>query len=77
MTIDEIESMLLTMQELQANKVLALARRLNPKLTLEDVKNPHDFPELADCDWHYEDGVLAGIESVLAALRARSRGGPG
>jgi hypothetical protein len=39
-------------------------------VSLEDIKNPHDFPELDDVDWHYEDGVLTGIESVLAALRA-------
>ncbi len=57
-------------EDLQREKVLALARRLNPKLTLEDVQNPHDFPELDDPDWHYEDGVLAGIQTVRAALRA-------
>jgi (2Fe-2S) ferredoxin len=58
-------------EELQRDKVLALARRLKPGLTLEDVQNPHDFPELDDCDWHYEDGVLTGIQTVRAALRAR------
>ena len=43
-------------------------------LTLEDVRNPHDFPELGDPDWHYEDGVLTGIQSVRTALRARAAG---
>jgi hypothetical protein len=41
---------------------------------LEDVErlqNPHDFPELDDPDWHYEDGVLTGIQAARAALRAR------
>jgi len=52
-----------------------LARRLRPGLTLEDVANPHDFPELADPDWQYEDGLLAGVQSVLAAVRARRREG--
>jgi len=51
-----------------------LARRLKPGLTLEDVRNPHDFPELGDPDWHYEDGVLTGIQSVRTALRACARG---
>jgi len=37
------------------------------------VRNPHDFPELLDPDWQYEDGILTGIQSVLAALRARIR----
>lgn len=67
-----------TLEELQRKKVLDLARRLKPGLTLEDVQNPHDFPELDDPDWHYADGVLAGIASVksaLAALLARTRGG--
>jgi hypothetical protein len=55
--------------------VLDLARRLRPGLTFEDVQNPHDFPELDDADWHYADGVLAGIasaKSMLAALAQRS-----
>ena len=56
---------------MQREKVLALARRLKPGLTLEDVQNPHDFPELDDPDWHYEDGVLTGIQTVRTALRAR------
>ena len=58
-------------ERLQREKVLALARRLNPKLTLEDIQNPHDFPELDDPDWHYEDGVLTGIQTARTALRSR------
>jgi (2Fe-2S) ferredoxin len=58
-------------ERLQREKVLALARRLNPKLTLEDIQNPHDFPELDDPDWHYEDGVLTGIQTARVALKAR------
>jgi predicted metal-binding protein len=59
------------MEELQRTKVVALARRLKPGLTAEDIRNPHDFPELVDPDWHYEDGVLTGIQSVISAVRAR------
>ena len=62
------------LEELQRKKVLDLARRLKPGLTLEDVQNPHDFPELDDPDWHYADGVLAGIASVRSALAALERG---
>jgi hypothetical protein len=45
---------------------------------LEDIANPHDFPELADPDWQQRDGVLSGVRGVLAALRAhrREREGP-
>lgn len=70
---DEIERLLVSMEELQLSKVVDLARRLRPDLTLEDLRNPHDFPELDDNDWHYEDGVLTGIQSALAAVRARKR----
>lgn len=58
------------LEQLQRHKVLELARRLKPGLTLEDVQNPHDFPELDDPDWHYADGVLAGIGSVRSAILA-------
>ena len=69
-TWQTVEELLEKMEELQTQKVLELARRLKPGLTLEDVRNPHDFPELDDPDWHYADGVLAGIQSVATALRA-------
>jgi len=53
----ELETLLHDMEALQRDKVLALARRLCPGLTAEDIQNPHDFPELGDLDWHYADGV--------------------
>jgi hypothetical protein len=59
------------MERLQLKKVQELAHRLRPDLTPEDLRNPHDFPELDDPDWHYEDGVLTGIQSVASALRAK------
>lgn len=67
----DVEAMIAEMEEHQRQKVIDLARRLKPNLTMEDIRNPHDFPELDDNDWHYEDGVLTGIQSVLAAVRAR------
>ncbi len=57
-------------EQVQARKVIDLARRLLPHLTDEDIRNPHDFPDLDDPDWQYEDGVLAGVQSVRVALRA-------
>ncbi|MEZ4307422.1 MAG: hypothetical protein R3F14_05175 [Polyangiaceae bacterium] len=38
------------MEEGQRDKVLDLARRLIPHLTAEDIRNPHDFPDLTDPD---------------------------
>lgn len=70
---EEVEQLVTSLEELQRRKVLDLARRLRPGLTLEDISNPHDFPELGDTDWQYADGQLAGIQSVLAAVRARRR----
>jgi hypothetical protein len=60
------------MEENQHRKVVDLARRLKPNLTPEDIRNPHDFPDLDDPDWHFEDGQLVGIQSVRFALRALS-----
>ena len=42
-------------------------------LTIEDIRNPHDFPDLDDPDWHFEDGQLAGLEAVRFALHALRR----
>jgi hypothetical protein len=72
-TWEEVERLVSELEELQRRKVVELARRLRPGLTLEDVLNPHDFPELSDPDWQFEDGMLAGIQSVAAALRGRRR----
>ena len=67
---EAVERELMNIEELQTSKVIDLARRLKPGLTLEDVQNPHDFPELDDADWHYADGILTGMKSVTMALRA-------
>ena len=68
-----LDQLLEEMVELQRTKVVALARRLKPGLTAEDLRNPHDFPELKDPDWHYQDGVLTGIQSVISGVRAGRR----
>jgi ADP-ribose pyrophosphatase len=58
----------------QEDHVAALAKRINARLTSDDLRSPHDLPELAnDVDFNYQDGVLAGIESARAALRRLDR----
>lgn len=58
----------------QRAKLAALARRINPRLTDDDVLSPADFPELAnDPQFNYEDGILAGLLMAQAVLRASSR----
>lgn len=70
----ELEKLLGEMIAQQRARVLAHARRLNPKLTDDDVQQPHDFAELAGSpDWNYEDGLLAGYQAVQAAMRATFR----
>lgn len=56
------------MERHQRERVVSLAKRLRPDLTLEDLASPHDFPELDDPDWHFEDGQLAAIQAVRFAL---------
>ena len=72
-TWQQVEALVLELEQGQRRRVLELARRLKPGLTQDDIANPQDFAELRDSDWQYEDGVLAGIQSVLAAVRARLR----
>jgi hypothetical protein len=67
---DAIDREIGAVEEVQAQKVIDLARRILPGLTAEDIRNPHDFPDLNDPDWQYEDGVLAGIQGVRVAMRA-------
>ena len=58
----------------QHKKVLAEAQRRDPKLTADDIQQPHDFPALAqDPEWNYEDGVLAGYAAAQMAVRAHLR----
>lgn len=65
-----IEQEIDAIERVQAKKVITLARRILPHLTDEDIRNPHDFPELADPDWHFEDGILSGVQHVRIALKA-------
>lgn len=69
-----IDALLDEMIALQKKRVLDHARRLNPRLSEDDVQQPHDFPELAgSAEWNYEDGILAGYLAVQAAVRAHRR----
>lgn len=57
----------------QQAKLLHLGRRRIPCLTADDILQPNDFPELElDPLFRYEEGVLAGMLSVQATLRAES-----
>ena len=66
-----IESLLEEIRELQEKKLLQVGRAFIPSLTSEDVLQPVDYPELEhNPHFRYEEGVLAGIHTVKAALLA-------
>lgn len=66
------EKLLEAMIESQQKKLLALARRIVPELTGEDLLQPHNHAGLAaHPDFNFEDGILAGYLAALAALRAQ------
>jgi hypothetical protein len=69
-----VDRLLNEMIDEQEGKVLQLARRTVPDLTPEDLRNPHDFPQLShDPIFNYEDGILAGLRSAHIAIRAELR----
>lgn len=58
----------------QVSKVREVAARIDPRLTPDDLLQPHDFPALArDAAFNYEDGILAGLRAAAAAVRAAQR----
>jgi hypothetical protein len=58
------------MVQTQQASLLALARRIVPSLTSEDILQPNDYPELENHpEFRYEEGVLAGMQSLQSAYR--------
>jgi hypothetical protein len=59
----------------QQAKVLKLAREAVPNIGPEELRNPHDFPQLKEHPtFEFEDGLLAGLISAHMALRAEIKG---
>lgn len=55
----------------QRTRLVELARRIAPRLSEDDLMQPHDHDEIASHpDFQFEDGILAGYLAVRAALRA-------
>lgn len=68
---NEIEELIIEIADQQQKKLLQCGRRLIPHLTDEDLLQPNDFPELENHPYfRYEEGVLAGIQTIQTALRA-------
>lgn len=57
----------------QKGKLLELARRIIPYVTLDDLLQPNDFPELEiHPEFRYEEGVLHGLQMALVSIRVGS-----
>jgi hypothetical protein len=71
-TLEAVDRLMLELIVLHEKKVLDLANRIHPGLSSEDIRNPHDFPDLiADSGWNFEDGILSGMKAAHMALRAK------
>ncbi len=61
--------------ELQREKMRAMALAILPHLTDDDLLQPNDFPELEHHPYfRHEEGVLEGIMSARALVRAHNPG---
>ena len=68
---DGVERLLEEMISAQRQRLMALARRLEPGLSPDDLLQPHDHQSLAASpDFNFEDGILAGYLAFRAAFRA-------
>lgn len=68
---ESIEQLLLELVEMQHKRVLSCGRQMIPNLTTDDILQPNDFVILENNPvFRYEEGVLAGIQTVQTALRA-------
>ncbi len=56
---------------MQRAKILALAQRIIPQLTEDDLLQPNDFPQLEQNPlFRYEEGILEGILTARMAYLA-------
>ena len=59
---------------LQEKKLLACAEKIVFPITLEDLLQPNDYPELENHPYfRYEEGVLKGLHTAQQAIKAYER----
>ncbi len=72
MSPNELEQLLEQLIEGQMRKLERCADAIVPGLTREDLLQPNDYPELEEHPlFRYEEGVVEGLRTALAAVRAR------
>jgi hypothetical protein len=70
--------LLLLKEMIQQQQALLLrcALRIVPTVTADDLMQPNDFPELENHPvFRYEEGLLAGLQSALMALKVEASKG--
>lgn len=69
-----VKTVIQEIAELQKKNMLTCAQRIVPHVTTDDLLQPNDFSNLENNPlFRYEEGVLAGIQTVEMALRALER----
>lgn len=67
-----IDALFEEMVSFQRKKLLSCGQQIVPGITEDDLLQPNDFIELEHHPlFRYEEGVLAGIQSVQMALSAQ------
>ena len=57
----------------QKKKLLSTAQRIVPHVTMDDLLQPNDFPELEfHPHFRYEEGILDGLQVARTAFLAAS-----
>lgn len=70
----KIDGLLEELENYQRDVLLKLGRRIISHLTVEDLLQPNDFPELENHPhFRYEEGILAGIQTVQAAWKSLAK----
>lgn len=68
----QIEDLFEEMVGQQRERLVSLARAIDPTLSADDLLSPYDLPSIAhDPRFNFEDGILSGLISARTALRAR------
>lgn len=75
LSLEDVEQLLKELVESHQNQLLKCGRRLVPHLTADDLLQPNDYRELENHPhFRYEEGVLAGIQTVQMAIWALKKG---
>jgi hypothetical protein len=71
MDLADFENLVKELVEQQKKTMLNAAKKIVPQVIQDDLMQPNDFIELENNPlFRYEEGVLAGIQTLQMAVRA-------